>query len=59
MSEKWFLLIVNDQYYPRSGTGDWCGTYATYEEAKAQAMESLKFDIDRSYTIVYLKDYVK
>jgi len=57
MTEKWFLLIANDQYYPSSGTGDWIGVYATYEEA-VEAQKTLPNEIGNFY-IVDLRLYVK
>jgi hypothetical protein len=35
-SIKYFLLTAGSNYYPESGTGDWIGFYATYEEALAR-----------------------
>lgn len=33
--KKPFLLILNNKYYPREGTGDWIGCFATREQALA------------------------
>jgi hypothetical protein len=33
---KPFLLIANDNFYPRHGTRDWVGCFETREEAQAQ-----------------------
>lgn len=34
--KKPFLLIAGYNYYPNNGTGDWIGTFETYEEADKQ-----------------------
>lgn len=31
-----FLLIMEDSYYPESGTRDWVGCFPTREEAESQ-----------------------
>ena len=33
---KRFLLMGGSHYYPESYTGDWIGTFETYEEARNQ-----------------------
>jgi hypothetical protein len=33
---KKFLLLAGDHYYPRGGTDNWIGCFATREEAEAQ-----------------------
>lgn len=33
---KYFLLIAGSNYYPRSGIGNWLGTYSSLEEAESQ-----------------------
>lgn len=38
--DKPFLLIAGETYYPSSGTGDWIGTFSSYEEALATVNES-------------------
>lgn len=54
--KKPFLLIMGSDYYPSRGTGDWQGTYESYEEAEDNVVEtetehySLKEDTsDNSY----------
>jgi hypothetical protein len=52
---KPYLLIAGDNYYPDSGTKDWKGTYATYEEAEA-ALKDIEYDW---YEIVDLMLWIK
>jgi hypothetical protein len=40
---KTYLLIAGWYHYPSSRTGDWRGTYSTYEEAEA-ALKNIKYD---------------
>jgi len=40
---KPYLLIAGWYHYPSSRTGDWRGTYSTYEEAEA-ALKNIKYD---------------
>lgn len=49
---KPWLLIVNDQYYPSAGTGDWCGFYETEEDAIFEGEDRIRREDGRSYTIV-------
>jgi len=64
MTEKYFLLLAGERYYPSRGTGDWIDTYASKEEAEAE-IEKIKFgrfiiknaDYDW-YQIVDLRDWI-
>ena len=37
---KYYLLIMGENYYPSGGTGDWKGTYESYQEAKDSFVET-------------------
>lgn len=54
---KPFLLIVGDQYYPSSGTGDWRGCFETIAEAKINLALKDPSSYDW-YRIVDLRDWV-
>lgn len=41
---KRFLLTAGDYYYPQSGTEDWVGIFATYEEASALISKTVEYD---------------
>jgi len=54
--KKPFLLIMGDNFYPSEGTGDWRGTYESYEEAEADIETFKKRGLDW-YKIVDLRDW--
>jgi hypothetical protein len=55
---KPYLLIVNDQYYPSHGTGDWRNTYETEDEAHSQGDLLTKDDEQKSFTVVDLRSWL-
>ena len=51
---KKFLLIAGDDYYPRAGTDNWIGCFATREEAEnAIANEEADW-----YQIINLEEWI-
>jgi hypothetical protein len=59
---KPFLLIGGYNYYPCSGTGDWIGTFSTYEEAEdavkaIQASNKISSRVDW-YDIIDLREWI-
>lgn len=54
---KPFLLIVGDQYYPSSGTGDWRGCFKSIAEAEIHLALKDPSSYDW-YRIVDLRDWV-
>jgi hypothetical protein len=52
-----YLLIVNNRFYPRAGTGDWVGSYDTWEKAE-EVGKAFLVDEYKSYTVVDLLDLV-
>ena len=53
-----YLVILNDQYYPRHGTDDWRGTYATPEEARTRVDEWEAEDPYYTGYVVDLQEWV-
>ncbi len=51
-----YLLIVNEHYYPSPSTGDWLGTFSTYEEADNKGKELV--DKYRDYFVIDLRNWV-
>lgn len=51
---KKFLLIAGDDYYPRAGTDNWIGCFATREEAE-NAMANEEADW---YQIINLEEWI-
>ena len=52
-----YLLIVNEKFYPARGTGDWIGSYDTWDKAE-EVGKGLLEDEYKSYTVVDLLDLV-
>lgn len=55
---KPYLVIVNDCYYPSSGTRDWRETYETLEEAENVADGIRLVKPDYSVYVVNLLDWI-
>jgi hypothetical protein len=57
-----FLLTAGDNYYPRSGDGNWQGVFRTKEEAEKEGMELLKENWHTAsydwYEIIDLSEWV-
>lgn len=54
-----YLLIVNESYYPSEGTGDWVGSYDTWEIAEEVGMSRIDGENGYiTYTVVDLLDLV-
>jgi hypothetical protein len=51
---KKFLLIAGDDHYPRAGTEDWIGCFASYEEAQKAIAN---YDVEW-YRIVDLEEWI-
>ncbi len=58
--KKPFLLIINDLYYPDSGTGDWEKCFKSLSDAEkyGQAIVEGCGD-DKYYTVVDLRDWTE
>ena len=55
---KPYLLIVNDQYYPNHGTGDWKGCYEYTSDAMAEGERLCDTDECKKYTVVDLRTWI-
>lgn len=55
--KKPFLLIVNDQYYPSHGVGDWIRCYDDEFDAINEGRRLCSQDEQKSFEVVDLRNW--